>query len=84
MVKMVDLPGARYVVEDDIPIPARQGDTSDEIAVLCKLKVGQSVMIPAIRSGVVWNASKRSGFKFTQRTFTRGLHTGKMRVWRIE
>lgn len=90
MTKMSDLPSRIYkdgeiVIEDGIPIPLSEKSESKPLyQAAAKMKVGQSILIPAQRAGVAANLARATGHKFTQRTFSRGPNAGMMRIWRTE
>lgn len=79
MVKLAELTGRRYEIEDGIPIPeGRSNKTAIYETAKC-LKVGQSFVIPKERGPICSNLARATGFRFTQKT------TGdQMRIWRIE
>lgn len=81
MVKMTELTGRAYAIQDDVPVPGpyMRPDHAMAYETARRLKVGQSFVIPKQRSGITANLARATGFKFTQRT-----EGDNMRIWRIE
>lgn len=79
--RMQDLPGRRYKIDDDVPIPKRGNATSNPemYETAKKLKIGQSFLVDKVRAGVSSNLARATGYKFTQR-----VEGDKLRLWRIK
>lgn len=81
MSKMEDLPGRKYTIDKDIPIPEGRRRGRTQLTMLAQeLKVGESILVEKSRRTLATNFKKVTGFEFCQRVVSKT----EMRIWRIK